>query len=108
MPHSRLRQGNEPRDVDKQRVAVQAPFQFKIYVAGPSAYDEEINPPKFIEKGFDCGSGFFAFHKINAPDKCAGAAVSSYLFQKIHPPGREGKQPALTAQFARESFAYAG
>jgi hypothetical protein len=108
MPHGRLRQGNEPRDVDKQRVAVQAPFQFKIYVAGPRAYDEQINRAKFTEKGFDCGGGFFAFHKIDTPDKCAGAAVSSYLFQKIHPSGREGKPPTPMAQFARESFAYSG
>jgi hypothetical protein len=108
MVHGRLRQANEPSDVYKQHVAVRRPLQFRIYVAGSRAYNEEINRPKFIEKGFNCSRGFFAFHKINAPDECAGAAVSSYLFQKIHPSGREGKPPALTAQFDRQSFAYSG
>jgi hypothetical protein len=108
MSHGRLRQGSEPRDVDKHRVALRPPFEFKIYVAGSRAYDEEINRPKFIEKGFNCSGGFFAFHKINSPDNRGGAAVSSYLFQKIHPPGRKGKPPALMAQFTRQSFAYSG
>jgi hypothetical protein len=77
-------------------------------VAGSRAYDEQINCSEFIEKGLDCSSGFFVFRKINAPDKCVGAAGGSYLFQKVQPSGREGKTPALTAQLARESFTYSG
>ena len=108
MAHRYLRKGSEPRNIDKQRVAVRAPFQIRIYVAGSRAYDEQINRPEFIEKGSDCSRGFFVFRKINAPDKCDGAASGSYLFQKVQPPGREGKTPALTAQLARESLAYSG
>ena len=108
MVHGRLRQANEPSDVYKQHVAVRRPLQFRIYVAGSRAYNEEINRPKFIEKGLDYSGGCLTICQINAPDKCAGAAGSSYLFQKVQPPGREGKPPAFTAQFARESFAYSG
>jgi len=86
MPHGHLRNGNEPRNVDKQRVAVLAPFQFRICVAGSRAYDEQINRPEFIEKGLDCSSSFFAFRKINAPDKCVGAnAVNLSKLLKFKP-----------------------